>query len=180
MTSDVGPKLFAKPTLCCLLAALLNIASTARAQGGFCDPEIEKTPKQYAQQQKKYHFSVVYTQCLDITSNGKMVLVFPLTVYKSLDLPDQRDPTFDRDFEEWPGIPLMLEYGFDGCIDNVAKLQADKKGFFVSLVLSGGMATEAELDKEINKIIRHHTMHYLPPDRVEDFVRAKPDHDCPR
>ena len=169
-----------KPGLCFLLVAVLNIASVAHAQDRFCDPDLEKTPKEYAEQQKKYHFSVVYTQCLDITSNGRLVVVFPLTVYKSLNLWSERDPTFDRDIEEWPGIPLMLEYNFDGCIDNVAKLQAYKRGFFISLILSGGMGTEAALNKQINQIIRRYPMHYLPPDKAVDFVRARPDHDCPR
>jgi hypothetical protein len=44
-------------------------------------------------------------------------------------LADQRDATFDRDFEQWPGIPVMLEYDFNRCIDNVAKLKHIKKYF---------------------------------------------------
>jgi hypothetical protein len=167
--------------LCCLMAATLNIATCSRAHGHPCPyPDFERELKDYIGQQKEYHFSVVYSQCLDITSNGRMVLVFPLTIYKSLDLPNERDPVFDRDLEQWPGIPVMLDYDFNGCIDNIAKLQADKRGFFISEVLSGGMGTEAELEKQMNKIIRHSTMHYLPPNRIEDFLRAKPDRDCPR
>ena len=136
---DVARKHLIKPGLCFLLAAALNITSVAHAQGRFCDPDIEKTPKEYAEQQKKYHFSVVYTQCLDISSNGRVVLVFPLTIYKSLDPSNEHDPAFDRDFEQWPGVPVMLDYDFNGCLDNVAKLQAYKKGFFISEVLTGGM-----------------------------------------
>jgi len=113
-----------------LIATVLNIATCSRAHGGACPyPDFERQLNSYIGQHKEYHFSVVYTQCLDITSNGRVVLVFPLTIYKSLDLPDQRDPIFDRDFEQWPGIPVMLDYDFNGCIDNVAKLQVLQKGF---------------------------------------------------
>ena len=168
-------------SLCCVIAATLNIALCSSAPSQSCPhPDFGRELKEYIGQQKEYHFSVVYTQCLDITSNGKIVLVFPLTIYKSLDLPNQRDQIFDRDFEQWPGIPVMLDLDFSDCVDNIAKLQADKKGFFVSDVLSGGMGTEAELEKQMKKMMKRAILHYLPPTRIEELLRAKPDRDCPR
>jgi hypothetical protein len=180
--SSLELKELSKPGICCSLTAVLNIATCSRAHGGPCPyPDFETELNDYIGQQKEYHFSVVYTRCLDITTNGRMVLVFPLTIYKSLDPSNEHDPAFDRDFEQWPGIPVMLDYDFNGCLDNVAKLQAYKRGFFISEVLTGGMGTVAALEKQMNKIIGgRYPMHYLPPDRVGDFVRAKPDHDCPR
>jgi hypothetical protein len=179
--ASLGLKELSKLGICCFLAAVLNISICSRAHGGPCPyPDFERALDDYVGQQKEYRFSVVYTQCLDITSNGRVVLVFPLTIYKSLDPLNEHDPTFDRDFEQWPGIAVMLDYDFNGCLDNVAKLQAYKKGFFISEVLTGGMGTVAGLEKQMNKIIKRYPMHYLPPDRVGDFVKAKPNHDCPR
>lgn len=167
--------------LWCLTVVILNIVVCSQARGHPCAyPDFQRVLKDFIRQQKEHQFSVVYTQCLDITSNGRIVLVFPLTVYKSLDLPGQHDPMFDRDFEQWPGIPVMLDYDFNGCIDNIAKLQANKSGFFISEVLSGGMGTVAELHERMNKMLEHSTMHYLPPDRIGEFITAKPDRNCAR
>ncbi len=173
--------------LACLTAELgvAAVASSSEPQPT-CDPNVKKLPNDYAAQQKKYNFSVVYTDCR--WPEGKAVLIIPLSIFPPdapWEPPGARPPfshkvtvTFDRngDNQEWPGVPNALHY-HQGCLYNSAKLKPTPDGFTIGDELMGGLYEQNSTKNTIRELLRY-PFHYLPPDRIGEAFSHRPERIC--
>lgn len=165
----------------CTIAWSLLAASPRQTKIG-CDSNIEQIPADYAAQQRKYNFSVVYTDCR--YPHGKAVLVISVTIFPAYNVPGPYAKkiestvtiTFDRQKEEWAGLAQILHFE-DGCILNSAKLDPSPMGFRIGDELQGGLYEQARTRKVIDELL-HYPFHFLPPDQVGDalcaIIRAGP------
>jgi len=136
----------------------------------------------YAAQQKKYNFSVAYTDCR--YPQGKAVLVIPLTIFPAYNVPGPYAKTiestvtltFDRQKDEWAGVAQVLHYE-TGFILNSAKLDTSPTGFRIGGELMGGLYEQARTRKVIDELL-HYPFHFLPPDKVGDALRHHPSRAC--
>ena len=158
------------------------LAASPQETKAVCDPVIEGIPADYAAQQKKYNFSVVYSDCR--YPHGKAVLVIPLTIFPWFPIPPpnvKKIPTtvtvtFDRKKEKWAGVAQILHFD-RGCILNSASLDATPAGFRISDELMGGMPEQNQTAEVIAELL-HSPFHYLPPDKVADAMRHHPTRAC--
>ncbi len=156
------------------MALIPVLAWSSVCVGADCeDMRLAKLPDEYVSQQQEYGFAVVYSECAE--SDGKAVLLYPLSNYDPFGVLPGRAVNFDRHKIKWAGIGVLFHF-VHGCLtEDVATLRVGPHGLIVA---DDGGIYEINQNGKLARELSRHPFRFLPPGNIGDFLESVPTERC--